>query len=102
MSQSEFFRKPDPDGHVSNRDALGGRGILSDKDIAELSEGTRRVWRLMKNHGWCTADQIRWAAGNGYRPASEGLRRMRELRAYVTIERKSLGNRLFAYRVKGD
>jgi hypothetical protein len=60
--------------------ALGGEGILTEKDLRELNAAVQRVYALMVDHDWHTADEIRLAAGMDGIPASEGLRRMRELR----------------------
>ena len=85
--------------------ALGGEGLLTGADLAELNEGARRVGALMADGDWHNAIEIRAVAGAGEDSASEGLRRLRELRAIpgVSLQRKSLGNRLWAYRVtRGD
>ena len=78
---------------------LGGVGILTDKDLAELSEGVRRVYALMSDMAWHSAEDIRLAAGNG-RPASEGLRRLRELRERVNIVKKRDQGRNWCYRIE--
>lgn len=80
---------------------LGGEGILNDQDLVELSEGAKRVAVLLGDGQWHSADAIRMAAGKGGIPASEGLRRARELRDIegVTLERRRGEGRLFEYRV---
>lgn len=56
-------------------DLLGGHGILEKADLPSLAEACRKVFDLMKDGRWYTAEQIEEAAGQ-----REGLRRMRELR----------------------
>lgn len=93
MTYLEFLWDADPPRPVR---ALGGVGILSPADIEELSAATRRVYELMRSGAWYSADDIRAAA-----QGSEGLRRMRELRKHVTIEkRRRSGSRLYEYRIR--
>jgi hypothetical protein len=82
--------------------ALGGSGILCDEDIKEFSAATLRVKALMVDGKWHTADEIKLAAGSDGFPASEGLRRMRELRREFNIERRRASDkRNFEYRIAG-
>jgi hypothetical protein len=76
---------------------------LTDEDLRELSAGVKRVYRLMRDGRWHRADDIRLAAGTGGIPASEGLRRMRELRKHgYEIERQRLQYaRTWVYRLVG-
>lgn len=75
---------------------LGGAGILSRQDIADLRTQRARVLYLMLDGEWHSADIIITASGG-----REGLRRMRELREIpnVTIERKTGPSRNFKYRL---
>ena len=82
--------------------SLGGSGILTDADMAELRAGTQRVAAMMPNGLWYTPEAIRMAAGTDGYPATEGLRRLRELRAIkgVNIEkRRTGGGRRWEYRL---
>jgi len=74
---------------------------LSETDIIELNEGAKRVADLMQDGRWHDAEDIRIAAGTDGEPASEGLRRARELRDIpgIDLERRSKGGRLFEYRL---
>lgn len=79
---------------------LGGVGILTLEDLQELTEATERVYQLMKDGRWHTRDEIELAAGTNGRPAREGLRRMRELRQFCTIEKARQGDaRAWWYRL---
>lgn len=49
-------------------------------DRKAMKAGRLRVLRLMTDYRWHRADAIRQAAGDGAHDASEGLRRLRELR----------------------
>lgn len=83
--------------------SLGGQGILNAKDIKELSAACQRVLELMSDGQWYGAEEIRLAAGSDGVPASEGLRRMRELKALFNIERRRAGDgRNFEYRINGS
>ena len=96
----------DPDPEVPNPEqhtveALGGCGILTEKDLKDLGQGVRRVYTLMCDGKWHTDVEIRRAAGINGTEATEGLRRMRELRKCgVYIERELYGNRRWCYRIK--
>lgn len=86
--------------YAIQRLALGGLGILTDKDLDELSAGTRRVYFLMSDKRWHYSGEIRKAAGKDGNPASEGLRRLRELRDHFSIEKERRGpGRCWAYRL---
>lgn len=82
--------------------ALGGVGILTERDITEFSVSVQRVFHLMRGGGWFTAEEIELAAGENGRPAREGLRRMRELRAAgFEIDRERCLGRQWKYRLRG-
>lgn len=85
------------------REALGGEDLLTDDDLIELGRGVRRVYDLMVDGRWYSADEICMAAGQDGVPAREGLRRMRELRRWYTIERDrpTTGERFWVYRLTG-
>lgn len=82
---------------------LGGLGELTKDDLAKLNAAVLRVFGLMSDWKWHTADEIRQVAGEGGRPASEGLRRMRELRDRgFEIEKRRhdiAGRRMYDYRL---
>lgn len=80
---------------------LGAHGILTDSDVPELNAAVGRVLMLMSDQAWHTSEEIKNVAGKDGIPASEGLRRMRELRRYgCEIERRRSENgRLFEYRM---
>lgn len=84
--------------------ALGGIGILEERDIAELNRGCALAWRLMRDGKKHTAQEILAATGQ-----SEGLRRLRELRPWLrtmglSIEkcRERTGSRVFNYWVQKE
>lgn len=80
---------------------LGGEGILCDADMPSLKAGRKRVFELMRDGAWHTAEEICDAAGENGIPAREGLRRMRELRQHgFFIERERMDHRRFRYRMK--
>lgn len=83
-------------------ESLGGQGVLTESDMAALKAGTRRVALLMLDGCWHTPEEIRVAAGTNGFPASEGLRRLRELRAIdgVQIGRQRGSGRYWLYRLE--
>ena len=83
---------------------LGGEGILTEEDLKELRAGRLRVAELMADGLWHDAAEIRNAAGINGIPASEGTRRLRELRELpgVLIVRRKKRGRLFEYRMIRD
>lgn len=82
--------------------ALGGEGVLTEQDVAELREATQAVLVLMADGQWHSAIDIRLAAGMGRREASEGLRRLRELRKFFEVakRRPAAGQREYEYRIE--
>jgi hypothetical protein len=81
-------------------EALGGKDVLKRTDMPELAAGCGRVLALLQDGQWHDAEEIRAAAGEPGRPASEGLRRLRELRRKYQIDRRSVnGTRMFEYRL---
>lgn len=91
---------PNPERHTIP--ALGGKGILTDEDLEDLGQGCRRVYDLMKDGEWHNDSEIREAAGSGGEEATEGLRRMRELRASgLAISRRRVeASRRWEYRIE--
>ncbi|MFH1300486.1 MAG: hypothetical protein ABIK07_05445 [Planctomycetota bacterium] len=82
--------------------SVGADGVLTDADLIDLRAGTKRVAILMADGDWHTAAAIRLAAGKPGFPASEGLRRARDLRKItgIALERRSrTGTRHFEYRI---
>lgn len=73
---------------------------LTAADLLAFKRGVRRVYTIMRTGRWCSREEICKAA-----EGSEGLRRMRELRAelrlrgYDIIRRKRLNSREFEYRI---
>lgn len=85
-----------------NLRSIGALGVLRQNDLVELAAGSVRVAELMCDGRWYTAEEIREAAGENGEPATEGLRRMRELRDIpgIVIERERIpGGRHFRYRL---
>lgn len=79
---------------------LGGEGILSEDKAMETGIGVLRVLDLMSDWGWHSADEICRAASGGEGYATEGLRRMRELRNHdFSIERKQRGPGTWYYKI---
>jgi len=80
------------------RARLGGEDVLEDHDLSRLNIATTRVYEFMRDHQWHTAQQIRVVA-----QGSEGLRRMRQLRAHglVIEKRRVLGRATWEYRLRG-
>lgn len=60
--------------------SLGGEGILSREQAMATNAAVLEVLALMIDGRWYSPSEIRRAAGFGFVEASEGLRRMRELR----------------------
>jgi len=83
--------------HVTIK-ALGGVGILKRADLPAINTQRRQVLDLMSDGEWHGALAILQAAGG-----TEGLRRLRELRAIpnLIVERRRInGARAFEYRVR--
>lgn len=75
---------------------------MDGQDYAELAKGKARVRALMSDGGWHSSLEIQMVAGEDGIPASEGLRRMRELRTEgYTIEKRirAGAKRVFEYRM---
>jgi hypothetical protein len=73
-------------------------------DHLQLNEANERVLYLMSDFKWHTPDEINLAAGVDGVPAREGLRRLRELRKYFTIETQRVkeDKRLFIYKLNPE
>ena len=122
MAQLSFFdevpQKPQPGDAVEavrgnfNGDvdgwirAHGARGIIEPSEVPDLTQASGRVLALLNDGEWRTADAIRAAAGRFGAPASEGLRRMRDLRPLLEkvgleiVKRRCSDSRLFEYRIQ--
>lgn len=85
----------------ARKTALGGDGLLSDDDVRQLGAGVLRVYNLMKDGQWHGPEEICKIAGENGHSAREGLRRMRELRRWFSVERRRAedGSRLWFYRL---
>lgn len=69
-------------------------------NTAKLTDARLRVYHLMIDGRWHRPDEIRMAAGCNGIPATEGLRRMRELRASgFIIETRQISPKLWLYRI---
>lgn len=81
--------------------ALGGEGILNEKDLGELAAATQGVLALMADGDWHRPSEICYAAGGFKREAREGLRRLRELRRFFIVdkERSPGSGREWSYRL---
>jgi len=74
---------------------IGATKVLTKEDVPSLNAATARILALMKDGQWYPASEILRVSGQ-----REGLRRMRELREYYTIERRrSNKGREFEYRL---
>lgn len=82
---------------------LGGEGVLSEEKAMETGIGVLRVLDLMMAGKWHSSDEICRVASGGHGYATEGLRRMRELRRHgFTIDRKQVGPGTWAYRIEKE
>ena len=84
--------------------AHGAEDVVREDEVSELQGATARIWAMMEDRQWHTADEIRMAAGRHGVPASEGLRRMRDLRKPLqerglAIEKRRGDSRMFEYRI---
>ncbi len=82
--------------------AIGGVGVLTRSDLTEIREASKRVAELMADGQWYSADALKMTAGKDDEPATEGLRRMRELREIpgIDIEKEKIpGTRKWRYRL---
>lgn len=68
--------------------------------LRSLNSAVQRVYSLMRRGTWIHSSQVNRVAGKNGSPAGDGLRRMRELRRFFTVEkRKSEDGRTFEYRL---
>lgn len=83
----------------------GAEDILGTHEVESLQAAVYRVLVLMIDMQWHDANEIKLAAGSDGIPASEGLRRMRDLRPILKklgleIEKNRNGkSRLYRYRI---
>lgn len=99
------LREQDAPGQVTIEDAIEdderrrlalGGDPLRPEDMPELTGQRAAVHDLMRDGGWHDAEAIRQAAGG-----SEGLRRLRELRRWYTVEKRRAGDgRTFEYALR--
>ena len=82
---------------------------LTSDDLSDLRAGTARVARLMSDQQWHDAIEICRVAGENGIPASEGLRRLRDLyprirrHGFIKEKRRKEGTqRLYEYRFIRD
>jgi hypothetical protein len=91
---------------ITRRRRLGGDSgavpTLRPSDMPALEAGSLRALALLRDFQWHAADEIRATAGHPGCPASEGLRRMRELRKVYEVEKRRVHDtRLWEYRLVG-
>jgi hypothetical protein len=104
-SPSDEVRRAMLDGFAPPRSllAIGAEGVLTECDLVDLRAGTRRVAVLMGDGRWHTMDEIKAAAGEPGKPASEGLRRLRALREIpgvsIACVKQPGSKRTFIYRL---
>lgn len=83
----------------------GADEVLLPSEVSELKAGAARVYGLIRDGRWHSANEIRFAAGSNGIPASEGTRRLRDLRpvlddmGYEIQKRRVNGSRMFQYRI---
>lgn len=70
-------------------------GLITLNSLAKLSEGTKRVFELLRDGKPRTAIEINIAAGSSESPALNGTRRARELRQYTDSLGRPLQLKLF-------
>ena len=81
--------------------SLGGIGVMSLEQAKKTSVGVLRVLNLMEDQRWYLPEKICDAAGGPHGYASEGLRRMRELRAMgYEIDRQQRTEGTWVYRLR--
>ena len=68
---------------------------LTENDMIDFSKARRRVYALMSDGLWHTAEDIITASG-----IREGLRRLRELREWFDVDVRNTGKRNFEYQLK--
>jgi len=101
----EADEKPQSDANHEWLKQHGAIGVLLPEEVQGLGEASIRVMRLMADKQWHDANEIRAAAGGDGPPASEGLRRMRDLRpqlesrGFCIIKSRSKDTRVFTYKI---
>lgn len=84
----------------------GAFGIVNNNEVPRLAQSATEILKLLSDMQWHTAEEIRLVAGKDGIPASEGLRRMRDLRPILQVhglrivKKRHEGSRLFAYRIE--
>ena len=87
-------------GSTNNKQKKGTHAIATRHPSGKLSASTQQVFDLMRDGYWHTPDEIRKAAGRHGYPATEGLRRLRSLRMYYSVEKSRVRNQLWVYRLR--
>lgn len=81
-------------------------GLVFATEVKDMKRASARIFMLLSDRQWHSADEIRLAAGKNSIPASEGLRRLRDLRKVLKqydleIELRRYNNsKMFYYRLK--
>lgn len=70
---------------IAKRKVIGGK-FLTDADVIDLHGGERRVEAMMRDEEFHSVEEIKMIAGNGKKPAKEGERRYRSVRAKLLLE----------------
>ena len=83
----------------------GAAGLLNQYEVISMKRAAARVLALVADNAWHSADEVRLAAGMDGVPASEGLRRLRDLRKVIApygleIEKQRFNHsRMYYYRL---
>ena len=86
--------------------AHGAGGLLSQHEVVSMKRASARILALIADKEWHSANAVRMAAGRNGIPASEGLRRLRDLRKVVgpyglEIEKQRFNDsRMYYYRLR--
>jgi len=86
--------------------AHGAGGLLSQHEVISMKRASARVLALIADNEWHSANAVRMVAGRNGVPASEGLRRLRDLRKVVAtygleIEKDRIDDsRMYYYRLR--
>lgn len=86
--------------------AHGATGILFANEVKEMKRASARVFLLLSDREWHSAAEVRQVAGRNGHPASEGLRRLRDLRKVLgkhgleIVHQRLADSALFYYRLQ--
>lgn len=81
-------------------------GLVFANEVKDMKRASARIFLLLADRQWHSAEEIRLAAGKNGVPASEGLRRLRDLRKvlkeyHLEIENRRYNNsKMFYYRLQ--